>query len=229
MTIEEFKKKYYPDGKLHDEFREKYNRMNTQYLINGIKPSVVFLGDSITEAFETSLYFGDLGIIVNRGIGGEKTSHLKERVYCDAADLSPKVCVLAEGVNDTAEIYFAKERGEDFPDEKINALLSEFSDNMRFAVNALLNAGVIPVVCSVLPLGVLDKRAEAILKENEILKDICREKGVNYADYYSALVQSDGKTLKDVTFGDDLHPHASGYNEMAKILKPILKKVLGRQ
>lgn len=99
---------------------------------------------------------------------------------------------------------------------------------MRFAVNALLNAGVIPVVCSVLPLGVLDKRAEVILKENEILKNLCKEKGVRYVDYYSALVQSDGKTLKDVTFGDDLHPHAAGYNEMAKLLKPVLKEALGK-
>ena len=228
MTIEEFKKKYYPDGKLHDEFREKYNRMNTQYLLNGVKPDVVFLGDSITEAFETSLYFGDLGVIVNRGIGGEKTPHLKERVYCDAADLSPKVCVLAEGVNDTAEIYFAKERGEDFPEEKINALLSELSDNMRFAVNVLLNAGITPVVCSVLPLGVVDERAEVILKENEILKNLCKEKGVRYVDYYSALAEPDAKTLKDVTCGDDLHPHAAGYNEMAKLLKPVLKEALGK-
>ena len=226
MNIEEFKKKYYPDGKLHDEFREKYNRMNTQYLINGIKPDVLFLGDSITEAFETSLYFGDLGVIVNRGIGGEKTSHLKERVYADAADLSPKVCVVAEGVNNTAEIYFAKERKEEFPKEKIEELLSGFSEDMNYITDVLLSAGIVPVICSVLPLGVVDERADMILKENEILKDICNRKGIAYADYYSALVEEDGKTLKDVTFGDDLHPHAEGYNVMAEILKPLLKEAL---
>lgn len=228
MTIEEFKKKYYPDGKLHDEFREKYNRMNTQYLLNGVKPDVVFLGDSITEAFETSLYFGDLGVIVNRGIGGEKTSHLKERVQTDAADLSPKVCVVAEGVNNTAEIYFAKERKEVFSEESKRKLLSDFSEDMRYITDVLLNAGITPVVCSVLPLGVVDERAEVILKENEILKNLCKEKGVRYVDYYSALAEPDGKTLKDVTFGDDLHPHAAGYNEMAKLLKPVLKEALGK-
>ena len=43
---------------------------------------------------------------------------------------------------------------------------------------------------------------------------------------YGGLTEDDGLRLKQVHFGDELHPHVMGYNIMAERLKPILKEIL---
>ena len=66
-------------------------------------------------------------------------------------------------------------------------------------------------------------------EENKFLKELCLKEGVTFVDYYSACVSSDGITMQDLTFGDDLHPHVVGYNKMAELLYPVFDKIFNKE
>ena len=55
-----------------------------------------------------------------------------------------------------------------------------------------------------------------IVSLNGEIKKLCSKYGHAYADFHSQLILEDGLTLKPVHFGDELHPHVSGYDIMAK-------------
>lgn len=228
MDIQEFKRLHYSQKKAGGDRREIFNCRNSVYLINGVPIDILFIGDSITERFEIFPYFNKYGNVVNRGIGGEATAQLKERFNFDAILLKPKVCVLAEGVNNTAELWRTEHAGNIVTKDMIDKVLVEYKDDMQFMIKNLKENAIIPIVGAVLPIGVKDCRNDVIIKENLILKELCQKEGVYFADYYSALVSDDGITLKDVTFGDDLHPHVLGYNQMAKVLYPILDEIFNK-
>lgn len=225
MNILQFKKIHYPDGKPQEERREIFNCRNSVYMVNGWRPDILFIGDSITERFEVYPYFSQYGNIVNRGIGGESTSSLKTRLYYDAILLKPKVCVVAEGVNNTAILWKIEHDGKTVTEKTVDEVLRLYESDMLYIVRQLKTNGIIPIVGSVLPIGVKDVRNRVIIRENEILKNVCDKEKVFFVDYYSRLVSDDGITMCGVTFGDDLHPHAEGYNLMAELLYPIFDKI----
>lgn len=228
MNIEEFKKIYYSDKKTHSDRREIFNCQNSVYLINDIPVDIVFVGSSNTERFEIYPYFKKYGTIVNRGIGGEATSALLERFDYDVIALKPKVCVIQEGANNTAGLWRIEHSGQQVTDEMINDVLNSFRSDMIEMVKRLKAHNIIPVLGSVFPIGVKDVRNGVILKENEIIKNICKDYGAEFVDYYAALVSEDGITMQDLSIGDDLHLHALGYNKVANCLYPVLDKLFNK-
>lgn len=229
MDIIEFKKIHYPDKKTHSDRREIFNCRNSVYEINEWNVDILFIGDSITERFEVYPYFNKYGNVVNRGIGGEATGALKDRLYYDAILLKPKVCVVAEGVNNTAILWRTAHENKPVTQELIDEVLSGFKSDMTYIIKELKSNKIIPVVGSVLPIGVKDVRNEVIIKENEFLMELCKKENVTFVDYYSDFVSEDGITMQDLTFGDDLHPHVLGYNKMAKLLYPVFDEIFDRK
>lgn len=216
----------YPNGETflsHDGKREEFNRKNSQIVVTATPVDILFIGDSITEAWETNMYFGKYGFIVNRGIGGERLAVLEKRFYADCLQLKPKLCVLASGINDTYPLYQIKAKGEEITQDKKDELLSDMESVYRRLVKAAHEYGVEIWLGSVLPLGTNDFRSELILEINERIQKVCKEENAEYVDYHSALVQTDGKTMLDVTFGDMLHPHVKGYNIMYRVLSKKLQ------
>ncbi len=229
MDIKEFKKIHYQDAPCHSERREIFNYRNSVYMVNEIPVSILFIGSSTTERFEVYPYFSRFGNIVNRGIGGEKTYELKKRIQLDAINLKPKVCVISEGSNNLSELWKIEHNGEKITTEMEEKVLYGFKEDMTEIVQRLKASGIIPVIGAVTPIGVFDCRNELIIKENEILKEICKNENIIFVDYYSALVSDDGILLQDITFGDDLHPHVEGFNKMAQLLMPIFEKIFDKK
>lgn len=229
MTIEEFKKIYYADKKTHSDRREIFNCQNSVYLINQIPVDILFIGSSNTERFEIYPYFNRYGTVVNRGIGGESTGALLERFDADVIALKPKVCVIQEGANNAGKLWRIEHSGEKVTEQMIQEVLSEFESHLTQIVDKLIANGIIAVLGSVFPLGVKDVRNGVILRENQIIKRICAEKGAIFVDYYSALVSDDGITMQDLSIGDDLHLHVLGYNKVAECLYPVFDKIFGKK
>ena len=223
---------YTADGR-----REIYDYRNAQ-LVSGKKTvDVVFIGDSITEYWETSAYFGDLGFVLNRGIAGDVIYGVLNRFLEDVIQLKPRVCVLMIGVNDVDKI-----------DEMANRMVADVGDYERllpyietvfvekmFASykKILMKAkkkNLKTVVCSVTPhnhtLSVgSDYRNAYILGLNKRLKAFACELGFDYVDFNSKVQDENG--LFDLKYSwDRLHPNVDGYNLMAKILHPYLIKNL---
>ena len=63
------------------------------------KGGVVFFGDSLTEFCDLDKFYPDLNAI-NRGIAGDTTSGMLERVRSNVVKLDPSVVVFLGGAND---------------------------------------------------------------------------------------------------------------------------------
>ena len=62
---------------------------------------IVFIGDSITDGYRLSDFYADLPLAVyNRGIGGDVTSGVYNRLKTSLYDLAPSKIVLLIGIND---------------------------------------------------------------------------------------------------------------------------------
>src|SRR6185369_3437714 len=71
---------------------------------SGSEARVVFMGDSITDAWQQPRYGGFFPgkPYVNRGISGQTTSQMLVRFRQDVIDLQPKAVVILAGTNDIA-------------------------------------------------------------------------------------------------------------------------------
>ena len=229
MNINDFKKLCYTEDAPKGDKREIFNCRNSVFCVNDLPVDILFIGDSITERFEIYPYFSKYGTVVNRGIGGEATKSLLKRFDYDVLQLKPKVCVVQEGCNNTAELWRIEHAGKPITKEMVNAVLEEFESDMTEIIKRLKDNGIIPIIGTVFPIGVVDCRNAVILEENKIIKKLCKKEKVFCADYYSALVSEDGITLGDFSIGDDLHLHALGYNQVAKTLYPILDQIFNKE
>ncbi len=218
---------YYPEPDSflkHQGRREEFNRKNTQIVMNKLPVDILFIGDSITEGWETSSYFSNYGRVINRGIGGEKLSELVGRFKQDCIDLQPKLCIVAAGINDTYPLYQKMESGKEITEEDKSSFLSEMNKNLTCIVKSAKENNIKIWLASVLPLGTSDFRSELILRMNVLIKSICEKENLVYVDYHSKMTKSDGITMLDYTFGDMLHPHVKGYNVMYNVLNELLEK-----
>ena len=216
----------YVEGDARSSKRTEFNNRNSALFFTETVPDVLFIGDSITEYWELAPFFSEYGVLINRGWAGEVVENLVERFYYDAVSLHPRVCVFSEGINNTWAM-FERNRLNPLKQSETDDFIRHMESMYREIFEQAKKARMTLVAGSVLPVGTDDIRNDLVLLMNASIIKLCREYGVAYADYHAAVTGEDGKRLKDLTFGDLLHPHAGGYALMADVLKPILKKILG--
>lgn len=184
------------------------------------KHRVVFLGDSITDAWRLNEYFPDQDF-VNRGISGQITGQMLGRMMADVLAHKPDVMVVLAGTNDIA-------RGV-----KLEAI-----QNNLAMIGELAHARKIkPIFASLLPVHDYNadknpsfrqtrrRPPETILALNKWLEDHCKQKGYLYLDYFTASVDEKGFLKQDLS-GDGLHPNATGYRVMAPLAQAAIAKAL---
>jgi lysophospholipase L1-like esterase len=173
--------------------------------------AVVFVGDSITEAWKTlEPDFADLGVkVVNRGIGGDTTPNLIYRLQDDVLSLQPRALVILIGTNDL---------GEHTSPAQIAANLDVLHARIRAA------CPTIPIAwCVVMPRSGSDTYPERIhdlnarmakLVESDPLASLC--------DTFTPLSQSDGTSKPEYYAPDRLHLNTAGYAIWRAALYPLL-------
>ena len=182
---------------------------------------VVFMGNSITEGWPMHRpeFFKENPNYVGRGIGGQTSYQFLLRFREDVIKLNPKVVIINAGTNDVAE--------------NTGPYNEEFTFNNIVSMAEIAKANKIKVVLtSVLPAArfgwhphvtdapdkimSLNKRIEAYAKANKI----------PYVDYYTPLVDADGRTLAKKYSNDGVHPLPDGYKVMEALIQPVIKKLL---
>lgn len=175
---------------------------------------IVFLGDSITEFWNTLYpeYFKEKKYI-NRGISGQTTPQMLVRFRADVINLKPKIVVILGGGNDIAG--------------NTGASNTEMIMNNLISMVELAKANEIKVIlCSILPANYFywnpkEKPAERIIELNSALKNYTFCNQIPFVDYYSAMVD-DQKGLKKIFSEDRVHPNTAGY----KIMSPLIEKAI---
>ena len=208
--------------KISWEMSEYHKDKNMSFSIqnaNLSKGQIIFIGDSITDLYPLDDFYTDLDLACyNRGIGGDVSRGVLDRLETSIFALEPSKIVLMIGTNDI---------DWGVPNE-------ELIENYRLILDKIKETQ--PTVelyfMSVIPqnkkLGELtgldiDKNNETIKIINEEIKKLCTEYGHTYIDLHSALLDGDGY-LKSSLSEDGLHINTEGYKIWTSILKPHLAK-----
>lgn len=194
----------------------KYKTANEKILVlPQDEKRVVFMGNSITEAWPKALFDGKP--YVNRGISGQTTPQMLLRFRQDVIDLKPKIVLILAGTNDIA--------GNTGP-----MTLEEIRDNILSMVELAQSNGILPIVCSVLPAYDYPWRPGLqpnikIPKLNAMLAKMAKEKQVPYLDYFKAMADERNGLPKKFTT-DEVHLTNEGYKMLSKLAEEAIQEVL---
>ncbi len=203
----------------------RYRAANTELNRSAEAVPVVFLGDSITDAWDDE---GRGGFFpgkhyVNRGIGGQTTPQMLVRLRPDVLAHHPKVMVLLAGTNDIA--------GNTGP-------MSDEDIEQNIAAIAELSAanGVKVVLAGILPISDYHKKPDQVAQVirrpmsritaiNAWIKSYAAAHGHVFLDYAPGVADARGM-LKNEFSEDDLHPNAQGYAQMAPLAEAAIAQAL---
>jgi len=179
---------------------------------------IVFIGDSITDYWKLVDYFPGKPYI-NRGIDGQTTPQMLVRFRQDVIDLHPKVLLVLAGTNDIAGVTGPARN------EEIEANYTSMAELARLHHIHVVFASLLPShnYTQEAKESFALRPRERILALNTWLKDYCSKNGLVYLNYFSALVDEQGKLRRDLS-DDGLHPNAAGY----KIMAPLAEKAIAQ-
>lgn len=196
--------------------RENYSLLNNEFALSN---QTVLLGDSITDFFNYYELFYDFAkssgqAVYNRGISGDTTNRLLERLNENVLCIKPKNLVLLIGTNDIGRGFPLKMTLENL-DAIINATKEACPD-----INFVLQA-VYPINRPMR--DAFEKRSnEKILAMNKELIKLSEKYGCVWLDLTDKLSDETGNLKKEFTY-DGLHLNAKAYKIVAKNIIPLLK------
>ncbi len=168
--------------------------------------AVVLLGDSITDFGEWAELLPER-VVANRGVGGETSAELRERVA--RTIISPSAVSVLIGTNDLTGGTSVAE-------------IVDNIDNILTAINR--KAPGVPIILNaVMPRAA--KYAREIRALNEWLHSLAQRHGVLFLDMWSELADASGEIQKQYSF-DRLHLRADAYALWAERLEQLLSTPL---
>ncbi|MBO5715942.1 MAG: hypothetical protein J6S23_06075 [Clostridia bacterium] len=204
------------------EMSNYYNNKVMSFAIqntNLSKEQIVFIGDSITDLYPLDDYYADLDLACyNRGIGGDTTQGVIDRLQVSIFDLKPSKIVLMIGTNDV---------NGGIPNDKIisnyKKILEEIKINQPLV--ELYFMSVIPQNKILKQSSGIDvtKNNKTINKINTEIEKLCEEYGHTYIDLYPALLDENGYLRADCS-DDGLHLNSTGFEIWTSLLKPCLER-----
>jgi len=188
---------------------------------------VVFMGDSITDAWQQPRFGGFFPgkPYVDRGISGQTTPQMLLRFRSDVIALAPNAVVILAGTNDIA--------GNTGPmtDEQIEGNLASMAELARANGIRVVLSSILPVSQSHVRPGDANppqttRRPMARIKAlNAWMKDYAAANGHVYLDYFTATTDAEGLLRAELS-EDDLHPNAAGYAIMAPLAEAAIQAAL---
>ena len=181
-----------------------FEKENAQYTTGQV--DVVFLGDSLTDGYPVTEYYSEY-MVVNRGIGGDTTYGLEDRLQVSVYDLQPKVAVMLIGANNMQTMFDNYERilqglQENLPNTKI-VLLSLTAMGRDWGRNNHLAAF-----------------------NNVKIKKLAKEYGFAYVDLYTPLLDLRTNEIYEAYTTDGGHLTQQGYQVVTDALLPVLDALL---
>lgn len=175
-----------------------YHRKSHFELLPNTENEIIFLGNSITDGSEWTELFGNNPNIKNRGIGGDDTDGILERLS-EVTESKPAKIFVMIGTND-----LAYGKSKEYVIENYNAILDQIkseSPDTKVYVESILT--VDEAVHYTRP-------NKSILWINEELKKICNDRNLTYIDLEEAFSDGDGKLNPKYSY-DGLHLNGEGY------------------
>lgn len=178
---------------------------------------IVFLGDSITDFYRINEFFHD-SYIINRGIGGDTTDGILNRMPESVYALSPSKVFILIGTNDIGE-----KKSQEYIVCNIGKIIQKIQENCPDA--RIYLQSIYPISKAKdkrIKRVIVKKRTNnKILSINVELERLAQEKGVVYIDVYSHLIDEVGNLKLEYTV-EGLHLNAKGYKVVSDVLRPFV-------
>lgn len=175
---------------------------------------VVFIGDSIIELYPTYELFADKDkVVYNRGISGDTSDKMLERLDKNALNINPDIVYILVGTNDIA-------RSIDH-DVIIGNIAKSIEKCKQNGVQKIVVSGLYPVNKSINSSMVGGRTNKEIKELNGKLKTKTEQLGAIFSDLTSVLADKDGNFNKDYTY-DGLHPNAKGYQVITNAIMSVI-------
>lgn len=208
-----------------DRNRDRFLQKHREFLARGAqgKIGVLFLGDSITEGWNTrgkavwDKYYAAMDA-ANFGISGDKTQHVLWRIDHGELDgISPKVVVLMIGTNNIA--YPAEDILR--ADQKIVREIHQKLPDTKLLLLGIFPRGRDPQEPAVAAMR------EKIKTVNEGLAKLDDGDKTRYLDLSDKFLAPDGTIPGDVMpDAPALHPDEKGYQIWAETMQPLLEQMM---
>ena len=201
-------------GDYYAEKCESYRVQNA----NLSKGQIVFIGDSITDLYPLDDYYADLPLAVyNRGIGGDTTQGVLDRLQVSLFDLAPKKIVLLIGINDINGGI-----GVDIIADNYSRILGEIKKNLPSAeVYCMSTLPMNDTILTYAPLLDLSGQNGKVVSLNVKIKALAEEQGYVFVDLYERATDGEGKLKQEYSI-DGIHLSAAGFAVWAETVKARL-------
>ena len=167
---------------------------------------VVFIGDSLTDGYDLSVYYPDL-ITLNRGIGGDTTIGLEKRLQVSLYEVQPKVVVMLIGANNPGTMF----------DNYENILIS-LKKNLPYSKIILI---------SLTSMGDNWGRNNHLAAYNNVkIRALAEKYGYEFVDVYTPLLNFETDEIYAEYTTDGGHLTHEGYVILTGEIRPVIDRLL---
>ena len=167
---------------------------------------VAFLGDSLTDGYDVGKFYPDL-VVSNRGIGGDTTVGLENRLGVSVYDLKPKVAVILIGANN------------------MQTMLDNYEDILAGMKENLPNTEVIILSLTSMS-GEWGKNNKLAAYNNVTIKLLAEKYSYQFVDLYSALFDIETGGIHAEYTTDGGHLTEEGYEVFTATVRPYIDEAL---
>lgn len=195
------------------------DKKSSAYAVTGAETTqgkTVFFGDSITEMCNLQEYYPTINSC-NRGISGDTTQGMLDRLQTNVLDIAPSQLVFLGGTNDIGRNIAVQDVADNI--QSIIQKTQEALPNCKIYIQSVYPVNTVrkPTFYSKTGIRTNDKIDEL----NLLLQEVCKEQNCVYIDVNSSLKDSDGNLDSKYTI-DGLHLTKDGYLKASSIITPYL-------
>ena len=192
---------------LEDYYNSKVERFEEENksVVPG-ETDVVFLGDSLTDGCDLSLYYPEYTTL-NRGIGADTTVGLEKRLDVSVYAVKPKVVVMLIGANNCSTMF------DNY--ENILISLKENLPESKIILVSLTSMG-----------GTWGKNNNLAAFNNVKIKALAEKYGYEFVDVYTPLLNFETNEIYEEYTSDGGHLTHEGYLVLTGEIKAVINKVM---
>lgn len=199
------------EAQLRQAVADYYNSKLTLYYAENLayedyEVDVAFLGDSLTDGCDLNKFYPGF-LTTNRGIGGETTHGLENRLKVSAYDLKPKVVVMLIGGNNLGTMF-----------ENYENILLGLQTNLP-------DTKVILVSLTAMGRDWAEKNLQAAYN-NVKIRMLAESYGFAYVDVFSLLLDTETNEICAEYTTDGAHMTEKGYEVLSGAIIPEIEKAL---